>query len=212
MMRPSRRTKKTMKSSNGRKEQVDRIHPPPFVATWIVRRKIRFQCTSALTAKVIQIADFGDLWMTTPTAATGFQIANFIRIRKIEMWGPMASDLIPVTVSTEWAGTTIGLMGKSSIQSDTSMGAERPAHLVSRPPAGSQIAQWFACQGGNTVVTLNGPVNTIIDLSLDFVVRDDGTATAVATVPAGATVGATYVRALDTSGGAVIKPTSVATK
>lgn len=188
------------------------LHPPPFVATFVVKRKIRFQCTAALTAKTLQIADFGDLWMTTPTAATGFQIANFVRIRKIEMWGPMAADLIPVTCSVEWAGTTIGLMGKSSIQSDTSMGADRPAHVASRPPPGSQIAQWFACQGNQTVVILNAPVQTVLDLTIEFVVRDDGTATAVATVPAGATVGATYVRALDTSGGAVIKPVSIATK
>jgi len=189
--------------------------PPPFSSTFVVKKKIRFASTGA-NSVTIKASDLGDLWMTTPTAATGFQIANFVRVRKLELWTSPVAASTPVFASIEWAGTVLGLMGKSVIHTDTHMGADTPAHVVSRPPPGSQVAQWFAAQGTTPIVTLDsggaaaGPC--VLDLTIEFVVRDDGTAVAVSSAPAGATVGATYVRALDSSGASTFKVQGLATK
>jgi len=154
--------------------------------------------------------------MTTPTAVTGFQISNFVRVRKLELWVSPVAASTPVTGSIEWNGAVIGLMGKSVINSDTHMGADRPAHVVSRPPANSQVSQWFAAQGTTTIVTIDsgGAAATpcILDLTIEFVVRDDGTAVAVSSAPVGATVGATYVRRLDSSSSNTMIPIGLSSK
>lgn len=124
-------------------------------------------------------------------------MANYAKIHSIEIWGPMAADLVPVTASVEWTGNAVGAYGKSVRHSDTSMGASMPAHVKSVPPKGSQSAQWFSTVDANRVCTLAYPANSIVDVVLSLVMRDDGTATAVQVAPAGATVGAIYIRALN---------------
>jgi len=189
---------------------VGSVHPPQFTSTFIVRRKLRFKATAFSAGDTVTFISLGDLWCNTPTAATGYQMSNYVRIRKIEMWAPMAADLIPVTCSVEWVGGGAGLLGKSNIVSDTSMGSGEPAHVVTRPPAGSQIAEWQTTTGANAF-KLVYPANTIIDLSIDFVVRDDASAVAVTGVVAGATVGASYIRALNSSVNNNLVPLSTAT-
>lgn len=163
---------------------------------------------------MVQIASIGDLWCVATTATSAFQIAAFIRIKKIEMWGPMAADLVPVTVSVDWTGAaTAGLFGKSNVVSDTSVGSSEAAHLVSRPPQGSQISEWLNAANGNAAFNLTFPSGTIIDFTYEFVGRDDASAQAVGTAVVGATVGANYLRALDTRtpGTSVLVPVSYPT-
>lgn len=183
--------------------------PPEFVPTRVLKCKYRFKATAAKTSDQLTGASFLDLLCTTPTAITGFQLGNFYRISKIEVWGPMASDLAPVTVSVEWNGTTAGVYGKSVIHSDTSMGASIPAHVVSRPPVGSQVAQWL--QNTSNVCKLVYPINSIVDITFQLVLRDDASVTAVTGAVAGATVGAVYVRALNSPVDNNLVPVSVAT-
>ncbi len=188
-------------------------HPPTFSPTRVVRMRYRFKATAARPGAAgdqLTGASFLDLWCTTPTAATGYQLGNYFRVRKIEIWGPMASDLVPVTVSVEWNGTTVGAYGKSVVVSDTSMGSTEPAHVVAKPPAGSQVAQWLG-SGAPLVAKLIYPANAIVDVSFDLVMRDEGTAVAVTGAVAGATVGAIYVRALNSPVDANLVPQSVAT-
>ncbi len=173
------------------------MHPPQFNPSLIIRKKLRFQAvavgTTTLTANC-----FGDLLCVAATATSAYQLAQFCRVKKIEMWGPMSSSLVPVSVSIDWTGSTSpGSYGKSNKVSDTSMGSTEPAHLVSRPPPGSQISQWFAAGGGANFCVISYPPGTVIDLTYEIVVRDDGTAASVTGAVAGATVGANYCRSLD---------------
>jgi len=173
-------------------------HPPAFTSTFIVKKKVRFQASAAGSADVVQIASIGDLWCVATTATSASQLAEFIRIKKIEMWGPMASDLVPVTVTCDWTGAaTAGLFGKSNRVSDTSVGSTEPAHILSRPPQGSQIAEWLNAANSNTAFQLTFPSGTVVDFTYELVVRDSGSTQAVGTAVVGATVGANYLRALD---------------
>jgi len=172
-------------------------HPPDFTPTAVLKRRLRFKATAASAADVLSGASFQDLLCTTPTAVSGVQLGNFVRIHSIEMWGPMAADLAPVTTSIEWSGSTAGVFGKSVRHSDTSMGSSEPAHVKSKPPASSQVSQWIATGAAVTVATLAYPANTIIDVVYSLVLRDDASTAAVTGAVAGATVGAIYIRALN---------------
>jgi hypothetical protein len=203
------KNKATIKRRNGATSGF--THPPQFAPTIVVKKKFRFQAVASAAADAVLYRSIGDLLMVAATAVTGFQLGNFIRLRKVEVWGPMAATLVPVTVSVEWPGATAGVYGKSVIHSDTSMGASEPAHVVSKPPAGSQSAMWLSSQSGGTAFTLAYPANAIVDLTYELVLRDDGTASAVVTAPVGATPGALYVRALNSNTNANLPPLSFAT-
>jgi hypothetical protein len=187
-------------------------HPPQFVPTFVVHKKLRFQAVAASTS-ALQFTSLGDLWCMAATATSAYQIASHVRLRKIEIWGPMASSLVPVTVSIDWTGSaSLGGFGKSNRVSDTSIGASQSAHLVAIPPPNSQIAMWAAASSTNVICTLTYPLGAIIDLTYDLVVRDDGSAASVASAVVGAAAGAVYVRSLDSAlAGANLPPTSLAT-
>lgn len=194
-------------------------HPPQFVPTYVVHKKLRFKAVAAATEAsptALYIKSFGDLWCTAATTTSAYQLASHTRLKKIEMWGPMASDLVPVTVSCDWTGSTSpGFMGRSNRVSDTSLGSTEPAHLVTRPPPGAQISQWSSSQIAlgptSEVCRLVYPANTVIDITYDLVVRDDASAVNVFGTVVGATVGANYVRSLDSLTGANLPPVSIAT-
>jgi len=167
----------------------------------------------AASSTTLRVRDFCDLWCVAATATSAYQLASHVRVKKIEMWAPMASDLVPVTISCDWSGSTsAGVYGKSNRVSDTSIGSSDGAHIVTRPPAGSQIAQWISTAGGTlTLCDLSYPINTIIDVTYELVVKDDGAATAVTGAVAGATVGANYIRSLDSGSATNLVPLSYST-
>lgn len=183
-------------------------HPMDFTPTCVVKRRLRFKATAASASDVLTAASFGDLFCTTPTATSGVQLGNFVKVHSIEMWGPMASDLVPVSVSIEWTGAVVGMMGKSVRHSDTSMGSAEPAHVRSAPPAKSQASMWLSTLNANGVCTLVYPANTIVDVVYSLVLRDDAVATAVTGAVAGATAGAIYIRALNSPTSTNLVPVS----
>lgn len=186
-------------------------HPPQFTSSFVLKKRLRFQAVAAATATNIRSRDLGDLWCVATSAIAASQLASHVRLRKVEMWGPMSSSLAPVTVLIDWIGSTIGGFGKSNRVSDTSMGSTEPAHLVSRPPPGSQIAQWQLATQNSPICALTCPAGTIVDIIYDLVVLDDGTANAVLGAVAGATPGANYVRSLESSTGTNFPPISYST-
>lgn len=178
----------------------------------MLKKKLRFKATAASASTVLTAKSFADLLCVAATTTSAYAMASHTRLRKIEMWGPMASDLVPVTVTIDWIGSsTSGGFGKSNRVSDTSMGSAEPAHLVARPPPGSQIAEWLQGSSSNNVVQLVFPANTIIDLTYELVMFDDASTSAVTGAVAGATVGANYVRSLDSVTGSNLPPVAYAT-
>jgi hypothetical protein len=188
-------------------------HPTQFTSSYmIMKKKLRFQASSATTFSLFP-QSLGDAWCMAATTTSAYQLAENVRVRKIEMWGPPASNLVPVTVSVDWSGsTTPGVFGKSNLVSDTSVGSTEPAYISTQPPPGSQVAQWLSSASQLVLCVITVPLNGILDISYDIVVRDDASAHSVAGTVAGATVGANYVRALDSvSGTSVMVPVSYPT-
>jgi len=86
---------------------------------------------------------------------------------------------------------------------DQSIGSTEPAHVRSKPPVASLIADWHNSSNTDSLFVINGPAGLIVDVSAVFQSADGNTgaaATAVTGTVAGATVGQMYVRALDSVG------------
>lgn len=173
-------------------------HPPPFSPTPIVSKAFRFQCATAGSYNILW-KDLGDLLFVATSATTGSQLAYTVRLRKVEVWAPMASDLVPVTTSLEWYLRNPGTQGNSRIVSDTSMGANSPAHIVCRPPRTTLEGYWQDSTSTDVAFKLVVPLNAVIDVHFAFTLREDGSASSVTTAPSGATTGATYCRALNST-------------
>lgn len=185
-------------------------HPSEFTPTVVVRRRLRFKATALSAADAIASISVQDLWMMATAANAGNQLGDTFRIHAVEIWGPMAADLVPVTVSVEWTDPNLGAIGKSVRHSDTSMGSATPAHVRSVPPKTSQVSQWTNSSAGS-LFTLAYPANAVVDFVYSLVLRDTAAATVVTGAVAGATVGALYVRALNSSVNNNLVPVSVAT-
>jgi hypothetical protein len=190
----------------------ENLSPPSLTTSLSVGHTFRFQAVAASAGFTFTTTFLGDLMCVAATTTSAYQLANAVKLRKIEMWGPPSSSLVPVTVSADFAGSTSGAYGPSRIRSDTSVGATRVAHLVVKPPKDSQVSQWQSAISGNQLATLVFPAGAIIDIHYTMTVRDTASVQAVTGAVAGATVGQVYVRALDSpSGTANLPPISYIT-
>ncbi len=187
------------------------LHPPPFVPSLTLNKVFRFKASAAMVNDVLSIKDVGTMLIMATGATTSNTLSTAFRLRKVEMWGPMASDLVPVTVSVEFQFTpTSGLGGPSKLQSDTSMGSTVCAHVSAVPPAGSSASFWQADYTTDGMCLLNGPSNSVVDLTIEYTLNDSLAAGTAVTVVA-ATAGVIYVRKPDVSSTAVLVPISFPT-
>ncbi len=176
-------------------------HPPKLTSSTVKRQTIRFQASSAgpttLTTETVC-----NMLVVATSATTAYSLISTFRLHRVEIWGPMASNLSPVTVSVEYSGTGANCVGPSAIHSDTSMGSNCPAHVNVGPPPLSTAATWQAYASGGSALnlaTLNFPTGAIVDLDVEFVLRDTAVASSAITVAA-ATTGVLYRRAPDSAG------------
>jgi hypothetical protein len=196
---------------------------PPFNATFTAGKRLRFEASGAGTVPVT-VQDLFDLFCMATSAIAAYRLFSGVRVRKVQAWGPMPASLVPTTVALEWANATnvaMSIGGPNRIVSDTSMGATRAAFVSGRPPAGSLASFWLSgvtpSSGVSpTVFTLNLPSNTIVDLTLDFVLQNDldGASQqpqAVSAAVAGASTGEIYLRKLDSNGAGLLVPVSYVT-
>jgi hypothetical protein len=146
------------------------------------------------------------------TSTTAFPLLSGLKVEDVEIWGPMASDLKPVTVSVEYPSNVSGaLSGPSRITSDSSMGSTSCAHVKVRPPAGSAASFWLS-PGNDNIIILNAPANSIVDVTLSCTLADG--ANALVTGPltvAGATAGDVLMLSLDSAGAKLLVPISYST-
>jgi len=212
------RTKGKRKNSSRRNKNAGgggrSLAPPPFTATFVTRKKLRFIASSAGSVSVGTF-DLFDLVCTATAANAAYQMMSGVRIKRVQIWGPMAANLVPVTVSCEWSPNATLLIGQPSrIMSDTSMGAMRAAYVSTKPPTGSLASMWQSYNGGAgsaVLFKLAFPANSVVDVDFEFVLQNGETPTSVTAAVAAATVGAVYVRALDSNGSVLLIPVSYAT-
>ncbi len=198
-----------MKRNNNPRGNGSRF-PPQITSSIVIKKKLRFNSNVSTGTSTLSAKSLGDLWCFATAAGTAYQLAEFVRIRKIEMWCSPPSSLVPSVISIDWVGATPGLFGNSRKVIDTTIGFE-PAHVVMKPPQGLQTGQWLSASDTSNIVQLQYAAGTTIDLTYDMVVRDNASVQAVSAGLAGATIGANYIRALDSTTSGALVPVGMAT-
>ncbi len=173
------------------------------------RVTLRFNSTGVLAGKSITQVDLLDLYCMATAANAAARIFAAARLKKVEIWSPSAAAAVASASITFLGNQYVGAENK--LYSDTTMGTDRPLHIVVTPPVGSLGAMWFNDTAVDPVMAISCPANTIIDIHMDVVLRNTENVRLVTGALAGATVGRVYVRALDSTSGSGVIPVSLTT-
>jgi len=164
--------KQARKGGNKKSKRGTPLGPANWTPNIMFRHRFRFQANAASstvgnavsTNNLLQL-----LVMLNDAGTSGTLLPIAIRLRSVEMWGPPASSLAPVTVSVLYpAGANSSISNPEVIHSDTSVGATVVAHVFSKPPPGSLASMWLSHDTANNVMKLNFPLNAIVDVVVDI--------------------------------------------
>jgi hypothetical protein len=158
-------------------------------------KRFRWKATAAFVQNITDSTLLN--FLAVATSATNLQrLLQGVRLRNIELWGPMPASLVPVSAGIVYP-TYTAFSGSAKEITDSSMGSNRSAHVKMGPPVDTAQSLWIV-ENGTTFVTINGPIGTVIDLTLDIVFLNGiGSPVVSAPVSVGATIGVVYMRSLD---------------
>lgn len=219
-MRRNNRSKKPGVSQGGKNTRID--HIPQTMPFPVVKSTKRYTATAFAAINI----DSKDLLMSggamcTVVNSTLSALFSSARIRRVEIWCPVSTSLAPIASATTsicllWGGSpTTAAGGVQYLISDTTLSSVHPAHIVSKPPKGSQASWWRQSDtvenlfqiysygaAGNQVGV---PIGTIVEVDVEFtqqVLSGAPTTLAVGT----AALGITYYPTLDSSGSKMCMP------
>jgi len=173
-------------------------YPPPYCGTFVVTKTIRYAVGAGGASNVaISASDLLDTWLLATSTTALYRIASAVRIHQVQIWVSVTSSAFETNCYLQDNGTGNGLAGPSRTFVASSIGTDRPGHLVWSPSLGdSTQAIW---QNNNTVTlfTVTIPQASIVDLTLSYSVQDGEGAVLAQNVGAAATTGAIYFRGFD---------------
>lgn len=179
------------RNNRNRNAQPLGVNPPAIQGNIRLRHIYRFAAT-ALAENVVQagslLAAAGVV--CTATNSSSVVLNSGYKIHRITVWAPGISGV--TTCRLQWFS---GLGGsKTGEVMDTTLSSAVPAHVSSRPPAGSNAS--FQGGTGSTVVCLiECPAGSIIDVDMTVYAVDD--ASSISRSIAAGTLGYQYWLALD---------------
>jgi len=196
-MSPSKKNQKRIRQYRGG-PMASMSHPAQLKCNLEFAHQYRFTSTTGGSINITDATILTAMGVSARTAVLGQAIFQALKIRKIEIWAPPASQGAAVTASIYWPPTA-GQAGMGREVSDTSVSVSEPAHVVSSPPRGS-LAGFWQYGAGNNLVALNAPPGSIIDIWLAGVLLDGPATNAIVTATlVGATIGTIYYCCLDSS-------------
>jgi len=180
-------------------------HPPQLCTELRHKTKLRF-ITNAAFAGNITFQNLLDTINVALTAGTAVDLFWMARIRRIQIWNNGLTN-VTQTLELTFNGITPGFIGDERMHTAMSMGVE-PAYINARPSARALCGEFFP---SSTAVAwfMDIPINSVVDIDLEFRNSFVGTAPLVQVSPAGATAGAVYLRGLDGQAAASSKFTPV---
>jgi hypothetical protein len=152
-------------------------NPPVNRSVVTGRHVFRFKMTE-VTTQIVTLYDRDLAFLMCNASASNAIRTNFeaVRINKISMWSPNQRTTSgvggqPVTCSLEW----LGQYTPNSEFSATTMTLGHNAHLHLSPPKTAQCGKWNQIDDGDNapLVKMRIPQDTIIDVDLSYVFRDD---------------------------------------
>lgn len=188
--------------------------PPTNKSVVTGSHTFRFKMTETAT-QIITLYDKDLAFLMCFGASSNSIRTNFeaVKINSISIWSPCARTASgfggdPVTCSLEW----LGQYTPNSEYSATTMTVGHNAHLHKSPPRNSQCGKWNQVDDSDSspLVKMRIPQDSIIDVSISYVFRDDAAGGALKGVVGTVAVGQLYYNTLDGYFGSdVCKPVSL---
>lgn len=150
------------------------LQPTKYTAQAVRSITIRTIANAAQTGFEIQNFQLANMLGVVASSTTAsFNISALFRLKRVRMWGPVATTGVPVTVALTWENSQQDFMTPPKTLSDTATSIDYPAHLDLRPPRTSLADKWHASNSTNVALFMNFPLNTVIDFTFDWVLNDD---------------------------------------
>jgi len=182
-----------------------------------VSHQYRFTSSSATATQILASTLLPACGVVATSATAGFCMFQSVKVNRIEIWSPPASQGVFATCSVLFPAAN---QSQAREITDTTVSVSVPAHVLTSPPERSLCAFWtngFQENAANEepLFTLVAPSGSIIDVWVSLVLGDGTSAAAVnnEAVLVGATVGSVYYTSLDssTSAGSIYKPVGLTT-
>jgi hypothetical protein len=172
------------------------ISHPPMISAYNFSHSARLRFTNPATtllSQAVTYADLLDCFLVAASATTVFDVFSTVKIRAVEVWAaPTLGTAATATVI--FNGAVEGAVGDQVTHTDTSMGIE-PAHVLARPNAKSQAAQFQAASNAEAFF-LQIPIGSVVDVELSLK-QAFVNPVAAQNASVGATAGTFYLRGLD---------------
>lgn len=174
------------------------INPPQISSNVRMSHRFRFISSGAVsgitfTSDSLLGAAGGIGTVTNSTIALCYES---VRLKKIEVWAPPASQGAAATVSVEWLG-----QNSPSIEiSDTTLSVSQNAHIVGSPPRTSLASFWQVVGSPQNLFVLTCPTGSVVDIEADYLFVDRSTAVGTALGLTTVVIGRVYFLALDRVG------------
>lgn len=148
----------------------------------------------------------GIIGVIATSATTSVFLCDQFRLRRVCMWGPVATAGVPVTCMIKYVDDPASntQSGAPKTVSDTSISFDRPAYVCLEPPKDntSIFSQWMDSSLTTTVLTVWCPNGTTIDFDFNFIIDDVGQ-TSIGPALAAATTGVIYHKTFALGGATV---------
>jgi len=167
-------------------------HPPQFLAQSTRSFHLRSLATAALVSSQFTIAQLANmLGVIAKTATTSNFLSQAFRLKRLSIWGPVATAGTPVTVILIWNNSANDFVGPPVTIVDTAVSFDWPAYVSSVPPQGSVSSKWHDSTEGDFTFTLSCPAGSTVDMEFDWVLSDSGLKQSTIAI-VGATAGEVY--------------------
>ncbi len=174
-------------------------YPPVFQPTIRVMQKVRFQSTGTAATRNLTFTELLDLFCVATSATSAYRLAQAVRVVRLEMWAMAATSNGVAQISASKFSSGNGAGGDNIKYADTAIGFDRPAHIVLNFSQKEQVGQWQNSTQTAAYAQLTFVAGTIVELTFEISLYEDGLVQAVASAVSGAITGALAVRALDNS-------------
>lgn len=208
MKKTMRRNKKSRKINYEAIPRPIALSPPKYtsqiVRSWHVRNVVS---GAAIVAQVISSSAMAaNLGLLATSATTSAFLCDQFRLKRICVWGPVATAGTPVTVMLKFVDDPASntQSGPPKTETDTSISFDRPAYCCLTPPKtpNSIFSQWQDSSLNTAWISISAPVGSIVDFFYQFIIDDLGNTTSGPTIAA-ATLGNIYHKSI-ILGGATI--------
>lgn len=187
--------------------------PPNFSPQMIRPMRVRTQATGAASfIGIITVAQLSALnGLVAASATTSFLLSALIKLRRIEIWSPVATAGTSITCSLSWVNMSQDFESPPKTFSDSSVSFDHPAHLNELTPRGELVSKWHGGSLADNMVQLIAPPGSIIDFYFDWVLNDVGFTYVPVAGPAliGATAGTFYHHPISGTTSGTLQPLTV---